>query len=47
MAGRKNAIAIGLFSLGLLLAGLGLFQGEAAIVTRKAVRVCLECIGIG
>lgn len=47
MAGRKNAIAVGLFSFGLILVGIGLFRGEAIIVMQKAVRVCLECIGIG
>ncbi len=25
----------------------GLIQGEAEAVLRKAVRICLECIGIG
>jgi len=34
-----------LLSLGLTAAGL--FSGQAADVLRKAVRVCLECIGIG
>ncbi len=34
-----------LLSLGLTVAGL--LSGQAADVLRKAVRVCLECIGIG
>ena len=25
---------------------LGIARGEAAIVLRKAVRICLECIGV-
>lgn len=29
-----------------LLAG-GLWQGEYAVTLNKAIRICLECIGIG
>jgi hypothetical protein len=36
-----------LFFAALLLFGLGLARGEAAVVLVKAIRVCLECIGIG
>lgn len=32
--------------LGLLFLLIGLFQGQDAAVLRKAIRICLECIGI-
>ena len=32
---------------GVLLLGLGAAQGQFAVIWRKAVMICLECIGIG
>lgn len=48
---RRKIHAI-IFLRGLLLAAAvacifaGVSRGEAAIVLRKAVRICLECIGV-
>jgi len=36
-----------ILALGVIAALFGLYRGEAALVMQKAVRVCLECIGIG
>lgn len=33
--------------LGLMMMGFGLYRGELAVVFKKAVNICLECIGIG
>ena len=33
--------------LGAASLGYGLYRGEATVVLAKALRVCLECIGLG
>ena len=33
--------------LGLCLMAVGIWRGEMTVVFEKAVRICLECIGIG
>jgi len=33
--------------LGLAMMGFGFYRGEMAVVFKKAVSICLECIGIG
>lgn len=36
-----------LAAAGLCLMGFGIFRGEMQVVFDKAVRICMECIGIG
>ena len=32
---------------GLLLLGIGALEGQFSVIYKKAVMICLECIGIG
>lgn len=42
-----SRIALGLSMLGVLFLILGLVRGEDTVVWRKAVNICMECIGLG
>ncbi|NLD83108.1 MAG: thioredoxin [Clostridiales bacterium] len=44
---RRNIGAILLMLVGIAFLLLGFARGEAETVLRKAVNLCLECIGIG
>lgn len=44
---RQNRTALILLLLGAVCLCMGLIQGGYEDTFRKAVRVCLECIGIG
>ena len=46
-ARNKRWLAVGLILLGFVMIGVGFANGEAAIVLKKAARICLECIGVG
>ncbi len=37
----------GVAALGLMMMGFGLYRGELDVMFKKAVNICLECIGIG
>lgn len=43
----RNGIALGLAGAGVLMLLLGAYRGEIEVVFRKAVIICLECIGLG
>lgn len=43
----KTPIWLGVFILGIAFLLLGIFRGEAEVVLRKAITICMECIGIG
>lgn len=43
----KNRIAIAVTLLGAVFLLLGVIRGEDTVVWRKAVNVCMECIGLG
>lgn len=43
---KRRAWVLGVLA-GVLFLGAGAFQGQLAVIWKKAVMVCLECIGIG
>lgn len=44
---ERTALRLGVLALAVVLIGIGLARQEQAEVLQKAVRICLECIGIG
>lgn len=38
---------LGAAVIGLAMMSYGIFRGEMTVVFAKAVKICLECIGIG
>ncbi len=43
----RRMIQFGLLIAGLLMIGYGAVRGEAAVVLNKAIKLCMECVGIG
>ncbi len=44
---KKAVIQLTLLAAGAAMLGFGVMRGEADIVLNKAIRLCLECVGIG
>ena len=46
---QKKESVVGAISLaaGLVFFLVGIFRGEAAVVLSKAIKLCMECVGIG
>ena len=44
---RSGWIKWALLGLGILLADWGWLGGEAGVMMRKAIYICLECMGLG
>ena len=45
--GKKAAAQIALLITGIAMLCFGACRGEAATVLSKAIKLCLECVGIG
>lgn len=44
---KNRFFPIALIAAGCAMMAFGVLRGEAATVLKKAVRICMECIGIG
>lgn len=44
---RRNSAAIVIIALGIAFIVLGVGRGEDQTVFRKAINICMECIGLG
>ena len=47
MVHRKKLAQIGLLIAAVLMICFGVWRGEADTVFSKAIRLCMECVGIG
>ena len=45
--GKKAAAQVALLMAGATMLCFGVWRGEAATVLSKAIKLCLECVGIG
>ncbi len=43
----KSKLQILFLLLGIIFVGIGISRGEVQTVLDKAIKICLECVGIG
>lgn len=44
---KRKVAALAVVSLALIMVVVGIYRNEVTDVFNKAIRICLECIGIG
>ncbi len=44
---KKNKAALLLLVVGVAFLAIGVWRGEVETIFRKAVNICMECIGLG
>lgn len=44
---KRKYMALGIMAIGAVFICVGVMRGENAAIWRKAVNICLECIGLG
>lgn len=44
---KKIVVQAALLIAGVVMLCFGIWRGEAAVVLSKAIKLCLECVGIG
>lgn len=44
---QKNLFKIALLIVSTALIAIGIVRGEVSLILQKAVRICMECIGLG
>ena len=47
MLKHRTAAQLFLLAVSIAMIGFGLWRGEADTVLSKAIRLCMECVGIG
>lgn len=44
---KKNGYGLLAMTAGIVLTAIGILRGQPAQVMAKAIRICMECVGIG
>ena len=44
---RENRAALAAIAVAAAFLAIGVWRGEAEVVLRKSINICMECIGLG